>query len=85
MYHRTKCNVVVAVRYFGREFHSRVMQDYLFLKSYDFWFTYHSLREKMSSIKRFQTVGLKTVLVKLCLLLYAMEMMERKLLSLCSS
>ena len=42
--------------------------------------------EKMSSIKRFQTVGLKTVLLKLCVSLYAMKMMERKLLlSLCSS
>ena len=44
-----------------------------------------SPREKMSSIKRFQTVGLKTVLLKLCVSLYAMKMMERKLLSLCSS
>ena len=32
--------------------------------------------EKMSSIKRFQTVGLKTVLLKLCVSLYAMKMIS---------
>ena len=39
----------------------------------------------MSSMQRFQTVGLKTVLLKLCVSICAMKMLERKLLPLCSS
>ena len=40
-----------------------------------------SHREKISSMERFQTVGLKTVLLKLCVSIYvAMKMLERKLL-----
>ena len=40
-----------------------------------------SHREKISSMLRFQTVGLKTVLLKLCVSPYAaMKMLERKLL-----
>ena len=40
-----------------------------------------SHREKISSMLRFQTVGLKTVLLKLCVSLYAaMKMLQRKLL-----
>ena len=39
----------------------------------------------MSSMYRFQTVGLKTVLLKLCVSICTMKMLEKKLLSLCSS
>ena len=40
-----------------------------------------SHREKISSMQHFQTVGLKTVLLKLCVSIYAaMKMLERKLL-----
>ena len=40
-----------------------------------------SHREKNTSMKRFQSVGLKTALLKLCVSIYAaMKMFERKLL-----
>ena len=40
-----------------------------------------SHREKISSMQRFQTVCLKTVLLKVCVSIFAaMKMLERKLL-----
>ena len=66
------------------EFHIRVMCKFIGsvnLKKSTMSGLLLSYREKMSFMWRFQTVGLETVLLKLCVSMYAaMKILERKLL-----